>query len=138
MGKYALSREFSPEKLVEHLGNEMGEGFRIESKALKAGRNRVYVRKNPAMGCTLRHVDEGETMVYFGPFPYWSIWAPVAMLVGFLIIASVGVTVVTGKFNIVIAGLGPVVLTAILIRVASIGVVRRVGAIMRALTDQGN
>jgi hypothetical protein len=138
MGKYTLSGEYSPEKLIEHLGNELGEGFKIRSKALKAGRNRVYIRKNAAMGCTLRHVDEGSAMVYFGPFPYWSIWAPLVMLIGFLIVASAAVTLITGEFNIVIGGLVPLLLTAILIRLLSIGVVQRVGAIMKALPDKGD
>jgi hypothetical protein len=137
MSKYVLNSQYSPEKLIEHLGSEMGEGYTTRVKALGAERSRIYVRKNAAMGCTLRHVDDGGSMVYYGPFPYWSIWVPLVMLVGLLAVASAAVTLISGEFNVVIGGLVPVFLTVIAVRLLPLGVVKRVGSIMGTLRDEG-
>lgn len=135
MAKYTLNKQLTPEKIIEYLANEMGDGFEIYSMEIKPKKNRIYIRKNAAIGCTLRHVDEESSMVYFGPFPYWSVWVPLVIIIGFLIIFSVIVTLVTGQFNFVIGGFIPILLTAILIRILSLNIIKQVGSIMKTAKD---
>lgn len=136
MAKYTLEKQFSPEKIVEYLADEMGDGLKINFKELKPKHNKIYIRKNAAIGCTLRHVDEDNSMVYFGPFPYWSVWVAFALLIGFLIIFSVIVTLATGQYNFVIGGLIPIFLTAISVRFLSVNLIKQVGSKMRLVQDK--
>ena len=76
-------------------------------------------------------------MVYHGPFPRWSMWVPLVMLIGLLGVASAAVTLITGEFNAAISGLIPLFLTAVAVRLLPLSVVKRVGSVIGALRDEG-
>jgi hypothetical protein len=133
MAKYDFKDQVTPEKIIEDLKSKLGSKYNIYSKKVNETASRIFIRKNAAIGCSLRYVINNGAVTCYGPFAYYSIRFALLSAIGVLAIFSAVVTKITGQFNVVIGGLIPVGLAAVLMRLPSRDIVTRVGSIMHTV-----